>query len=68
MSEYKEYTVRVYKNSTQYLNSKEEFHREDGPALECYDGRKFYFYQGINLDFVKNDQQLKSYIKMKAFL
>ena len=38
MSDYKEYTVKVYTTGTKawYLNGKR--HREDGPAIECSDG------------------------------
>ena len=46
MSEYKEYTVRVYKNSTEYLNSKCKLHREDGPAVEWSDGSKEWWFNG----------------------
>ena len=39
---YKEYTVRVYKNRTEwYLN--EKYHRENGPAIEYADGSKLWW-------------------------
>ena len=42
---YKEYTVRVYKNRTEwYLNDKR--HREDGPAIEWADGSKEWYLNG----------------------
>ena len=46
MSDYKEYTVRVYENGVKewYLNGK--YHREDGPAVEYADGSKFWYLNG----------------------
>jgi hypothetical protein len=41
MSEYKEYTVRVYDNRTEWRVG-EKFHREGGPAIEYSDGTKFW--------------------------
>ena len=46
MSEYKEYTVRVYKDRTDYYNSKGKLHREDGPAVEYSNGDKFWYLNG----------------------
>jgi hypothetical protein len=45
MSEYKEYTVRVYKYKTVWLvNGKR--HREDAPAVEWSDGTRFWYLDG----------------------
>ena len=45
MSNYKEYTVRVYKDHTEwFLNGK--LHREDGPAIEYANGTKFWYLNG----------------------
>ncbi len=42
---YKQYTVRVYKNRTEwYLTGK--LHREDGPAIERADGYKAWYLNG----------------------
>ena len=49
MSEYKEYTVRAYADRTAYYNSKGQFHREDGPAREWYNGSKEWWLNGENL-------------------
>ena len=46
MSEYKEYTVRVYKDRTEYLNSKGQLHREDGPAVENSNEDKYWYLNG----------------------
>ena len=47
MSDYKEYTVRVYDNKkTEWLNSSGLLHREDGPAFEHSDGSKSWFLNG----------------------
>ena len=40
MSDYIEYTVRVFKNGPKYWYLNGELHREDGPAVECSDGTK----------------------------
>ena len=43
---YKEYTVKVYKDGTKewFLNGK--LHREDGPAIECADGGRRWYRNG----------------------
>ena len=42
---YKEYTVKVYKDRTEwFLNGK--YHREDGPAVEYADGTKSWWLNG----------------------
>ena len=46
MADYKEYIVRVYKNRTEWKNKEGRFHREDGPAIECADGDKFWYQNG----------------------
>ena len=46
MSEYKEYTVRVYADRTAYYNSKGQFHREDRPAVEYTSGTKHWYLNG----------------------
>ena len=44
-NDYKEYTVRVYKDKTEWLlNGK--LHREDGPAVEGADGSKSWLLNG----------------------
>ena len=43
MSNYKEYTIRVYKDRTVYYNAKSQRHREDGPAVEWSTGDKEWY-------------------------
>lgn len=43
---HKEYTVRVYADRTEWLNSFGDFHRVDGPAIEYVDGGKFWYING----------------------
>ena len=39
----KEYKVEVSEYSTRWYNSKDQLHREDGPAAECSNGDKYYY-------------------------
>ena len=43
---YIEYTVRVYDNGNKYWYLNGELHREDGPAIEWYDGCKEWYVNG----------------------
>ena len=49
MTEYIDYTVRVFPNGDKvwYLNGK--FHREDGPALESANGNKYWYLNGEHI-------------------
>ena len=40
MSDYKEYTVRIYNGGTKFWQLNGKLHREDGPAFEWADGAK----------------------------
>ena len=39
----KEYKVEVSEYSTKWFNLDGKLHREDGPAVECSNGDKYYF-------------------------
>ena len=41
-----EYKVKVYDNRTNWYNSKDQLHREDGPAIECHNGDKHWYQNG----------------------
>jgi hypothetical protein len=41
-----EYKVEVSEYSTRWYNSKDQLHREDGPAVECINGTKAYYING----------------------
>jgi len=41
-----EYKVKVTENSTTWFNLKDQFHREDGPAVEFVNGAKVYYING----------------------
>ena len=43
---YKEYTVRVYKNGTKYWYKNDQLHREGGPAIEYTGGANFWYRNG----------------------
>jgi hypothetical protein len=43
MSEYKEYTVKVFSDRTEWYNDKGQYHREDGPAIEYANGTKSWY-------------------------
>jgi len=42
----KEYKVEVSEHSTRWYNSKDQLHREDGPAIEWANGTKSYYING----------------------
>jgi hypothetical protein len=42
-----------------YRNEKGECHREDGPAVELYDGRKRYWLNGKQYHNIKSNKQWK---------
>ena len=46
MSEYTEYTVRKYKNRTEWCNKNGKLHRDDGPAIEHANGTKLWWING----------------------
>ena len=43
---YKEYTVRVYKDRTKWFNKNGQLHRGDGPAIEYNNGYKEWYQDG----------------------
>ena len=46
----------------QYKNG--SLHKEDGPAIECIDGRKEYWFNGKEVN-VKNDEEFFRYVNLK---
>ena len=56
MTNYQEYTVRVCKDYTEYLNKDGKHHRLDGPAVERSDGIKEFWVEGKLL----TEQQFKA--------
>ena len=56
MTDYQEYTVRVHKDYTEYLNKDGKHHRLDGPAIEGSDGSKWWYVEGECL----TEQQFKA--------
>ena len=46
MTNYQEYTVRVYEGYTEYLNKEDKLHRLDGPAVEHSNGDKWWYVDG----------------------
>ena len=46
MTNYQEYTVRVHKDYTEYLNREGKRHRLDGPAVEYTNGHKGWYIEG----------------------
>ena len=45
----KTYTVKISKDGTKRWCLGGKVHREDGPAVECADGTKFWYISGIEL-------------------
>ena len=43
---YKTYEVRVYNDGTKFWSLNGKYHREDGPAIEWYDGDKNWYLNG----------------------
>ena len=43
---YKEYTVRVFKDGARNWFQNNVLHREDGPAVELLDGKKVWYFEG----------------------
>jgi len=54
----KEYKVEVSEYSTKWLNLDGKLHREDGPAVECSNGDKYYY---INDKLHREDGPAKEY-------
>ena len=46
MSDYKEYTVKVWDNGSKYWYLNDKLHREDGPAIEYASGHKEWYLNG----------------------
>jgi len=44
-----------------------QLHRETGPAIVYFDGRKEYCLHDQLLDFIHSDEELRAYLNMKAF-
>ena len=44
-----EYTVRVYDGYAKFWYLNDELHHEDGPAVECANGDKFWYLNGKHL-------------------
>jgi hypothetical protein len=38
---------KVLSNRVEYRNDKNELHREDGPAVEYYGGKKLWYINGV---------------------
>ena len=49
-----------------YKNNKGQFHREDGPAIELYNGEKYWWINGEEID-CKTQEEFERLLKMKAF-
>ena len=56
MTDYQEYTVRVYKDRIEYRNKGGKLHRLDGPAIEISNGYKAWYVEGNKL----TEQQFKA--------
>ena len=37
---------KIFKDRVEYRNAKDQLHREDGPAIECSNGTKFWYVNG----------------------
>jgi len=59
--DYKEYTIKVYADSTKewYLNG--ELHREDGPAIEYANGYKSWYLNGKEL----TEEEFNNYLQQR---
>ena len=44
-----EYTVRVYAGGSKFWYLNDEYHREDGPAIEDSDGSKEWWLNGVEV-------------------
>ena len=66
MSDYKEYTVKVYTNGTKYWFLNDKQHREDGPAIEFANGTKYWYLNGIELKCT-TQQEFLHLLKLKGF-
>ena len=38
--------IKVYDDRREYYNDRDELHREDGPAIECSNGNKYWYING----------------------
>lgn len=45
----KEYKVKVYKDKTEWYNFNNQLHRLEGPAVEYFDGEKYWYINGEKL-------------------
>lgn len=43
---YKEYIVRIFHNRIEWYNKDKKLHRDDGPAVEFFDGYKAWWVNG----------------------
>ena len=50
-----------------YYNENDEYHREDGPAIEYKDGRILYYYNDIYYPNIKSDEKWKKFVKLMVF-
>ena len=58
------YSVKQYNCGDKYWYLNEKLHRETGPAVEYADGYVEYFYNGLYIESVNSDFDLKRYIKL----
>jgi hypothetical protein len=59
---YKKYNVEVDTNGDKFWYKNGELHREDGPAVEYYDGTKKWYLNGFNYteeEFLKKISPVK---------
>ena len=50
-----------------YFNEKNEYHREDGPAIEDTNGDKEYWHNGIEYTEIKTDEEWIRFVKLMVF-
>ena len=57
--------IDSYGDKFWYLNG--SLHRDDGPAIECSDGYKYWYYHSKWID-CKDNQEFLRMVKLMAFL
>jgi len=60
------YDVQEYVSGDKYWYLNGKLHREDGPAIEYYNGYKEYYYNGKYLANINSNKELKRYIKFQS--
>jgi len=62
---HKEYVVKSF-DGTIYHYKGSKIHRTDGPAVECDDGFKLWFYNGARIN-CSSQEEFEKLLKLKAF-